>query len=308
MTGAPNPVGAALGQTGGKHAREVARGPWRAAWQRFRRNRLASVSLFVVCVIVAACVCGPVVAGWLGRDGISIDPALGASPPSAAHWAGTDTLGRDVLVRTLVGGRIALLVAVIATTVALLIGVTWGALAAYVGGRTDFVMMRVVDALYGFPTIAFVIVLMAVLDTQSLLALFGFIGAISWLTMARVTRGAVLSLRNREFVQAARALGAPTHRILLRHILPNALGPIVVYATLSLPGVMLTEAFLSYLGLGVRAPLASWGTLVTEGSAQILVYPWLLAVPGTLMSVSILALNFIGDGLRDALDPATRLT
>jgi len=190
--------------------------------------------------------------------------------------------------------------------IALAIGVTWGATAAYAGGRVDDAMMRIVDALYGFPTVVLIIVVMSVLGTKSLVALFALIGAISWLTMARITRGQVLSLRHREFVEAARALGAPPSRILFRHILPNALGPIIVYATLALPQVMLTEAFLSFLGLGVQAPLASWGTLVTEGSSQIVVYPWLLACPGAVMAITVMALNFIGDGLRDALDPQSR--
>jgi oligopeptide transport system permease protein len=181
--------------------------------------------------------------------------------------------------------------------------VTWGAIAAYAGGKIDFVMMRIVDVLYGFPTVAFVIVIMSVLSTASSYALYGFIGAISWLTMARIVRGAVLTLRNREFVEAARALGASHRRILFRHILPNASGPIIVYATLSLPSVMLTEAFLSFLGLGVRAPKASWGTLLTEGSSQILVYPWMLIFPSLMMGIAIISLNFLGDGLRDALDP-----
>ncbi|HPH68840.1 MAG TPA: ABC transporter permease, partial [Kofleriaceae bacterium] len=223
--------------------------------------------------------------------------------PSGSHWFGTDTLGRDMLMRTLTGGRIAITVALVSTLVALFIGVSWGAIAAYAGGRIDFVMMRIVDVLYGFPTVAFVIVIMAVLGTNSLFVLFALIGGISWLTMARIARGAVLSLRNREFVEAARAIGVTPLRILFRHILPNASGPIIIYATLALPAVMLTEAFLSFLGLGVQAPLASWGTLVTEGSSQILVYPWLLVFPAMVMSTTILCLNFVGDGLRDALDP-----
>jgi oligopeptide transport system permease protein len=211
-----------------------------------------------------------------------------------------------MLVRVLIGGRIALVVAFVATTVALVIGVAYGAAAAYAGGWIDYLMMRLVDVLYGFPTVAFIIVIMAVLGTRSLVVLFALIGAISWLTMARIVRGQVLGLRHREFVEAARALGASPARILIRHIIPNTAGPVIVYATLALPGVMLTEAFLSYLGLGVQAPLASWGTLVTEGSSQILVYPWMLLCPGVVMAVTVIALNFLGDGLRDALDPRTR--
>jgi oligopeptide transport system permease protein len=256
----------------------------------------------VVFVAVAVgCTLGPLVAAMLGVDGTTIDPQLGATPPSGAHWFGTDTLGRDMLVRVMIGGRIAIAVALVTTVIAIGIGVTYGAIAAYAGGQVDNLMMRVVDALYGFPTVVFLIVVMAVTGTRSLVALFGLIGAISWLTMARITRGQVLALRQREFVEAARALGVPPARILARHILPNAAGPVIVYATLAMPQVMITEAFLSFLGLGVQAPLASWGTLVTEGSSQIVVYPWLLWCPAAVMAIAILSLNFIGDGVRDAL-------
>ncbi len=278
-------------------------GLWRDAWRRLAKNRAATVSLWVFAAIVVACGIGPMIGGWLGVDATSINTDIAGHAPSSGHWFGTDTLGRDMMMRTLTGGRIAIAVAVLSTIVALIIGVSWGAVAAYAGGRIDFVMMRIVDVLYGFPTVAFVIVIMAVLGTNSLLVLFALIGGISWLTMARIARGAVLTLRNREFVEAARAIGVRPLRILFRHILPNASGPIIIYATLALPAVMLTEAFLSFLGLGVQAPLASWGTLVTEGSSQILVYPWLLLFPALVMSTSILCLNFVGDGLRDALDP-----
>jgi oligopeptide transport system permease protein len=276
------------------------------AWQRMRRHRVAVVCGAVFAAIALACIAGPWIAAAFGLDATTIDARIGATPPSAAHWLGTDTLGRDMLVRVMIGGRIALLVAVVTTTVALVIGVTYGAVAAYAGGAVDEVMMRVVDALYGFPTVVFIIVIMSVLGTRSLVALFALIGGISWLTMARIVRGQVLGLKHREFVEAARACGASAPRILVRHILPNAAGPVIVYATLALPQVMLTEAFLSFLGLGVQAPLASWGTLVTEGSSQVLVYPWLLAGPGLAMGAAVLCLNFVGDGLRDALDPHTR--
>ena len=276
------------------------------AWARMRRHRLAVACGVLVVAIAVACIAGPWVAAAFGLDATTIDAHLGATPPSGAHWLGTDTLGRDMLVRVMIGGRIALLVALVTTSVALVIGVGYGALAAYAGGLVDEVMMRVVDALYGFPTVVFIIVVMSVLGTRSLVALFALIGGISWLTMARIVRGQVLGLARREFVEAARASGASPARIVLRHVLPNAAGPVIVYATLALPQVMLTEAFLSFLGLGVQAPLASWGTLVTEGSSQILVYPWLLIGPGVTMALAILCLNFVGDGLRDALDPHTR--
>lgn len=274
-------------------------------WRRWRGHRIAVACAAVFVAVAAACFLGPPVAGAFGLDAIAIDPRLGATPPGAAHWFGTDTLGRDMLVRVMIGGRIAIAVAVVAAAIAVAIGVSYGAIAAYAGGAIDNVMMRIVDALYGFPTLVLVIVVMAVTGTQSLVALFGLIGAISWLTMARITRGQVLALRRGEFVEAARAIGVPPARILARHVLPNALGPLIVYATLALPQVMLTEALLSFLGLGVQAPLASWGTLVTEGSSQIVVYPWLLVFPAVVMGVAILSLNFVGDGLRDALDPRT---
>jgi oligopeptide transport system permease protein len=265
---------------------------------------VACGAVFVAVAVV--CYAGPRVAAAFGLDATTIDAQLGATPPSAGHWFGTDTLGRDMLVRVMIGGQIAILVAITTTIIAVAIGVTYGAIAAYTGGWVDNLMMRVVDALYGFPTVVFIIVVMAVTGTRSLVALFALIGAISWLTMARITRGQVLALRGREFVEAARSLGVPPGRILARHVLPNAAGPVIVYATLALPQVMITEAFLSFLGLGVQAPLASWGTLVTEGSSQIVVYPWLLVFPAAVMGTVILALNFVGDGVRDAFDPRSR--
>lgn len=280
---------------------------WRDAWRRLRKNRMA-----VFCGGLFAGICmfsflGPYIAALVaGVDAVAQDTMLGAAPPSWQHWMGTDTLGRDMMVRSMEGGRIAILVGVVASGVALIIGVAWGAIAAYVGGKVDEVMMRIVDILYAFPVVVFVIVVMTVLENRSLLLLFALIGAVSWLNMARIVRGQVLSLRNREFVEAARSIGVPGHRILFRHIVPNTLGPIIVYTTLSIPSVMLTEAFLSFLGIGVQAPEASWGTLVTEGVTQIAVSPWILIGPGLLMGMTIFALNFLGDGLRDALDPHMR--
>jgi oligopeptide transport system permease protein len=280
---------------------------WRDAWRRLRKNRMAVACGVLFAVIVGFCFLGPLLARAIaGLDGVTQDYVLLATPPSLAHPFGTDALGRDMLVRVMMGGQVAIMVAIVATLVALTIGLSWGAIAAYAGGRVDFVLMRIVDTLYGFPTVVFVIVIMATVQTRSTLALFALIGGISWLTMARIVRGQVLSLRHRDFVDAARAIGARPRRILFRHIVPNTMGVVIVYATLTLPHVMLTEAFLSFLGLGVQAPLASWGTLVTEGSTQILVYPWLLIAPGVVMGLTIFALNFLGDGLRDALDPHTR--
>jgi len=281
----------------------TSRSLWADAWRRLKRNRMALWCSWIVVGIVLFSVLGPVL---VPGDAVSQDIDLGAAAPSARHWLGTDTLGRDMLVRTMIGGRIALLVGLVGTVVALIIGVTWGAVAAYVGGKVDEAMMRVVDVLYAFPTVVFVIVIMALFDTRNIIVLFALLGAISWLNMARIVRGQVLSLRSREFVEAARSIGVPTRTILFKHIVPNTLGVIIVYSTLSLPSVMLREAFLSFLGLGVQAPRASWGTLVTEGASQILVYPWILVGPGVVMSLTIFALNFLGDGLRDALDPQMR--
>lgn len=277
------------------------------AWRRLKKNRMAMLCGALFLLVCLFSFVGPIIAYWVaGLDAVSQDPGLGAAPPSWQHWMGTDTLGRDMMMRTMEGGRIAILVGFVATTVALVIGVSWGATAAYVGGKTDEIMMRIVDVLYAFPVVVFVIVIMTVLDNRSLYLLFALIGAVSWLNMARIVRGQVLSLRGREFVEAARCLGVPGPSILFRHVVPNALGPIIVYTTLSIPSVMLTEAFLSFLGIGVQAPQASWGTLVTEGATQIAVSPWVLLGPGLVMGMTIFALNFLGDGLRDALDPQLR--
>jgi oligopeptide transport system permease protein len=284
----------------------IARGLWADAWRRLRRNRMAVGCGAYFLFIIAFCVIGPWIAGAAGLDATSQDHDLGATSPSWQHPFGTDPLGRDMLVRVMLGGRLALLVALTATAVAVVVGITWGSIAGFAGGRTDFVMMRIVDVLYGFPVVIFVIVVMAVLATKSLAVLFALIGAINWMTMSRIVRGQVMSLRHREFIEAARALGAPYSQILIRHLIPNSLGPIIVYATLQLPHVMLTEAFLSFIGVGVQAPQASWGTLVAEGAEKMRVFPWLLVLPGAVMATTIFALNFLGDGLRDALDPQTR--
>jgi oligopeptide transport system permease protein len=288
-------------------ARRASGSLWSDAWRRLRKNRMAVGCGGVFYGVLVFSFLGPTLARLFGGvDGLTPDVNLGAVPPSLAHWMGTDSLGRDMMVRIMEGGQWAIWAGFTATAVALVIGVTWGAIAGYVGGKLDELMMRLVDVMYAFPTIVFVIVIMAVMDTKSLVVLFALIGMISWLTMSRIVRGQVLSLRHREFTEAARCLGASTPRILFRHIVPNALGPVIVYSTLSLPSVMLTEAFLSFLGLGVQAPRASWGTLVTEGASQIAVNPWTLVFPGLIMGATIFALNFLGDGLRDALDPQMR--
>jgi oligopeptide transport system permease protein len=226
----------------------------------------------------------------------------GAKPPTRVHPLGTDELGRDLLTRILYGARISFAVGILATLVSLTIGVTYGSIAGSVGGRVDHLMMRVVDILYGLPFMFFVIILMVIFG-RNILNLFVALGAVQWLTMARIVRGQVLSLRTREFVLSAQAIGASPSRLLVRHVLPNALGPIVVYATLTVPAVMLEEAFLSFLGLGVQPPMASWGSLASEGAAAMETYPWLIVFPGVALTVTLLSLNFVGDGLRDALDP-----
>ena len=226
------------------------------------------------------------------------------------HPMGTDTAGRDILARVLLGGQISLMVGIISTIVSLIIGVSYGAIAGYLGGRTDDVMMRIVDVLYAIPYMMIVIVLLALFRGQTphgqLILLFVALGAVSWLTMARIVRGQIISLKNQEFVMAARATGVSTTRIIFRHLVPNTLGPVIVYATLTIPQVMLQESFLSFLGLGVQAPLASWGSLAAEGIQNIAIFPWQFIFPGVTMAFTISSLNFLGDGLRDALDPQMR--
>lgn len=292
--------------------------PGRRAWRRFRQHRIAVASAwFLLCVIGFAVVYPP-----LARYGPNELSAAQFAPPSAAHWLGTDVHGRDLLVRLCHGARISLLVGVAGAGVCLVMGVVWGAVAGYWGGRVDSVMMRAVDVLYCVPSIILAIVLMAVLEpvfrrwldawhcteTPALArlgVLFLALGAVSWLTMARVVRGQVLSLRSRAFVDASRVLGASPVWILRRHIVPNVLGVVIVYLTLALPGIVLAESFLSFLGIGVQMPLASWGSLLAEGTEQInpiRIYWWLLVYPGGLLVATLLALNFLGDGLRDAWD------
>ena len=272
---------------------------WRDAWRRMRKNRMAAAGCVLLAVVVLAAVAGPWFCPYTFDEQ---DLLLGAAPPSPAHWLGTDPLGRDLLTRLLYGGRVSLLVGVCATAVSLLIGVLYGAFAGYRGGRTDAIMMRAVDVLYALPFTIFVIILM-VFFGRNFIFLFLAIGAVEWLTMARIVRSRVMSLREMEFIEAAQVMGLGKLRILLVHIIPNALGPIIVYATLTVPQVMLLEAFLSFLGLGVQPPMSSWGLLIREGVETMEEYPWLLIAPSVVLSLSLLSLNFLGDGLRDALDP-----
>jgi oligopeptide transport system permease protein len=279
-------------------AREQGHSLWQDAWLRLRKNKLAVFGLWSLVTITVLCVVGP----WLSSysyEAQNLD--LGSSPPSAAHWLGTDTLGRDLLVRLLVGGRISLAVGLAATLVALTIGVVYGAIAGFFGGKLDAVMMRAVDIMYALPFAIFVILLM-VFFGRNIVLLFVAIGAVEWLTMARIVRSQVMAVKKMEFIEAARSLGFGRRRIIFRHILPNILGPIIVYTTLTIPGVMLLEAFLSFLGLGVQPPMSSWGVLIKDGAEKMEEFPWLLLFPGTLFSLTLFSLNFLGDGLRDALD------
>lgn len=312
--------------------KEIVKGAslWKDAWKRLLKNKLAVFGLIVLIFMVIAVTIGPaLIKATTGftYDYIPPESELNRSfPPSLQHPMGTDDAGRDILARVLQGGRISLMVGVISTIVSLLIGVSYGATAGYLGRRVDNIMMRIVDIIYSIPYILIVIVLLSVfggpntpgwiksiadsfgggVGLNQIFLLFFALGLVSWLTMARVVRGQILSLKNQEFVMAARATGVSTPNIIFRHLVPNALGPVIVYATLTIPSVMLSEAFLSFLGIGVQAPFASWGSLASEGIKNISIFPWQLIFPGVTMALTLFSLNFLGDGLRDALDPQTR--
>jgi len=297
------------------------------AWLRFKKNRAAVISVWFLIFLLVAVIIWPVILKMSTARFTQLhnpDELSDAqfSPPTAQHWFGTDLHGRDLFSRCLFGAQISLLVGVVGAIVSLVIGVLWGAIAGYAGGRTDAILMRIVDVLYSLPTIIFVIVLIATLgeiikdshfvqnspmleSSLRVILLFVGLGAVSWLTMARIVRGQVLSLRTRAFVEASRALGAKPHWIIARHIIPNIFGIVITYLALTMPAIILYESFLSYLGLGVQAPMASWGTLISEGVSQInpiRIYWWLIVFPGGILVSTLLALNFLGDGLRDAWD------
>jgi len=269
------------------------------AWLRLKANRMAMLSLWVLVAMAVLSVVGPVLSPY-SYDEQNLDRVFHG--PCNEHLFGTDNLGRDLFTRATYGGRISLAVGLLATIVSLSIGVTYGMTAGYAGSKTDAWMMRSVDVLYSLPFTIFVILLM-VLFGRNFLLLFLAIGAVEWLTMARITRAQTINLKKTEFIEAARALGYSHWRILFRHLLPNLVGPIIVYATLTVPSVMLLEAVLSFLGLGVQAPLSSWGSLIKEGADKMDAAPWLLFFPGIFFCMTLFALNFLGDGLRDALDP-----
>ena len=274
---------------------------WRDAFDRLISNKLSLFGSIYILFIVTLALITPLIAPY---DYAYQDLNLGPSGPSAEHWLGTDTLGRDLLTRMMYGSRVSLMVGFLATLVALSIGVLWGTIAGFTGGKVDTIMMRIVDVLYGIPFIIFVILLMVIFG-RNLILLFMAIGAVEWLTMARIVRSQVMSLSKQEFILAAEAMGVSKAGIIYKHLIPNAIGPVIVYATLTVPQIMLLEAFLSFLGLGVQAPLSSWGLLIRDGAVSMEEYWWLLIFPSLAFSLTLFSLNFIGDGLRDALDPRT---
>jgi oligopeptide transport system permease protein len=277
---------------------------WADAWRTLKGNRAAMVGGSVIVAIAALVIVGPAFSPYAfdftDWGNASIGPSW-----STGHFFGTDTLGRDLFVRTLYGGRISLLVGIVATAVSLLIGVAYGAVAGYSGGRIDAVMMRIVDILYALPFMFFVILLM-VFFGRNILLIFVAIGAINWLDMARIVRGQTLSLKHREFVEAAEAQGVGAMAIIRRHVVPNLLGVVAVYVTLTIPQVILVESFLSFLGLGVQEPMTSWGALVHEGAEELESAPWMLIFPAVFLAATLFCFNFVGDGMRDALDPKDR--
>jgi oligopeptide transport system permease protein len=283
----------------------ASRGFWADAWRRLKRNKAAMVAATVIVLITLVAFIGP----WLSPHAFdAIDWENMAVPPGGPndHWLGTDRLGRDLYVRTLYGVQISLQIGLLATLVSLCIGVTWGATAGYLGGRIDELMMRFVDVLYALPYIFIVIILSTLFERGNIYVLFVAIGAVGWLTMARIVRGQTLSIKRKEFIEAALASGVSTPSILARHIVPNVIGPVIIYATLTIPQMILFESFLSFLGLGVQEPQASLGSLINEGAQEMESAVWMLLVPASFLVTLLTCFNFLGDGLRDALDPRDR--
>lgn len=287
---------------------------WEDARHRLFRNRAAVVSIVVLSIIAMLALFGPLVLAYrydfIDYSVVSCAPDWWPDPAvlcnaGGTHWFGTDSVGRDLLVRTLYGARVSLAVGLIATLVSLVIGVAYGATAGYLGGRMDELMMRFVDVLYSIPYIFLVIILMVIFNRNFFL-LFVAIGAVEWLTMSRIVRGQTLSIKQKEFIEAARASGVTGFGIITRHIVPNVFGPVIVYVTLTVPAAILAESFLSFLGLGIQEPLTSWGVLISEGANQMETAPWMLIFPALFMAITLFCFNFIGDGLRDALDPKDR--
>lgn len=272
---------------------------WMDSYYRLKKNKMAMVSFFYLLLQAGAAIFAPLLVQFSYEE---TDLILGAVPPDAVHWFGTDDLGRDLFTRTLYGARVSLAIGVLAAFVSVVIGIAYGAISGFVGGRTDYIMQRLLEILYAMPFMLFVIILMVMVG-RNIYVMFIALGAIQWLSMARIVRGQVISLKRMEYVDAARAIGVSNLKIIFRHMVPNVMGPVIVYTTLTIPAVILEEAFLSFLGLGVQEPMSSWGTLINDGVAAMEVYPWMLIFPCSTLILTLLALNFIGDGLRDALDP-----
>lgn len=272
------------------------------AWRRLKKNKLAMIGLYTILLIFLLALVGPLLFSGSYSDQNLMQTN---KPPSAEHWFGTDNLGRDLFIRVLYGARISLSIGVVASFLNLTIGVFYGGIAGFFGGRVDRIMMNIVDILYGIPVLLYVILLMVVLQ-PGLTNIFIALGIAYWLNMARIVRGQILSLKEQEYVVAARTIGASNWRILVHHLLPNSMGPIIITMTLAIPEAIFTEAFLSFIGLGVAAPMASWGVLASEGITSLRSYPFQLFFPAMAISLTMLAFNFLGDGLRDALDPRVR--
>jgi len=302
----------ATGQTLNAVGEIKGRSLWVDARRRLLRNRAAMAGIIILALITLLALLAPMLSPFaydeINYDIIACAPRwwpAGASCIAPGHIFGTDSVGRDLFVRTLFGARVSLAVGLVATLVSLIIGVLYGAVAGYLGGRIDTLMMRMVDILYSLPFVFFVIILMVMFDRNFIL-LFVAIGCVEWLTMARIVRGQTLSIKHKEFIEAARAAGVAPFAIIARHIIPNVVGPVMVYVTLTVPGVILTESFLSFLGLGIQEPLTSWGVLISDGADQMETAPWMLLFPALFMAVTLFCFNYVGDGLRDALDPKDR--
>jgi len=280
------------------------RSPWRDARERFVKNKAAVASLVILALITLACIVGPLL---LPHSYDDTDWSLTSAAPTLAGWHlfGTDQSGRDLLVRCLIGGRISLLVGLLATLTSVAVGIAWGAVAGFVGGRVDAIMMRIVDMMFAVPYLLIAILMMTLFGREFYLVVLT-LTVFSWMEMARVVRGQTLAIRSKEYVEAARAIGVPTRSIIFRHVVPNLLGIVVIYTTVTVPGVILTESVLSFLGLGVQEPMTSWGVLIQDGAGVMEATPWILLFPAALLSITLYAANYIGDGLRDALDPKDR--
>lgn len=272
---------------------------WQDSFIRLRKNKLAVIGLAYLIFQAFVAIFAPLIAPFSYEE---TNLMLGAVPPNSTHWFGTDDLGRDMFTRILYGSRVSLMVGLLATTVSMLIGVTYGAVSGFLGGKVDSYMMRFLEVLYAMPFTFFVIILMVIFG-RNIYLMFIALGAIQWLTMARIVRGQVISLKKMEYIEAARSMGVRSFHIVRRHLIPNTLGPVLIYSTLTIPSVILEEAFLSFLGLGVQEPMSSWGTLISDGVSAMEVYPWMITYPCVTLMAALLALNFLGDGLREAFDP-----